>query len=107
MNSIKQNANQINANKDFMIPYDDLEVNKIELAAGTYVTNCLTCNRTCHFPCSLPNNADKSKCNAMIKENCSICPKKCHWSEHFNDSHRFECKTIKKTKRADDMHKAY
>ena len=40
---------------------------KEPLDAGTYVTNCIVCNFTCHYPCDLANDDEKAGCGAMGK----------------------------------------
>jgi len=54
--TIKANEREIDANKNFKITTTAYEIKKIDLLQGTYTTNCIKCNRTCHFPCGIPNN---------------------------------------------------
>ncbi|CAH1776359.1 unnamed protein product, partial [Owenia fusiformis] len=57
-----------------------------DIPAGHYTTNCITCNRTCHERCYIPDDSDKAGCWAMDKRTgtCRICPQKCHWQSHKN-----------------------
>ena len=85
-----QHAADINANVNFKyVVYEDKRV-QVKLDPGRYTTNCLTCNYTCHYPCGIPNNEDKSGCWAMTNGKCRECPNKCDWSRHINDQYRYE-----------------
>ena len=86
----KQHAADINANKNFKFTVQEPKRVQIELPTGTYTTNCLVCNFTCHFPCSIPRNENKYGCAAMTNGSCEECPNNCHWSKHVNDAYRFE-----------------
>ena len=86
----KQHAADINANKNFKFTVQEPKRVQIELPTGTYTTNCLVCNFTCHFPCSIPRNENKDGCAAMTNGSCEECPNNCHWSKHVNDAYRFE-----------------
>ena len=86
----KQHAADINANKNFKFTVQEPKRVQIELPTGTYTTNCLVCNFTCHFPCSIPRNENKDGCAAMTNGSCGECPNNCDWSEHVNDTYRYE-----------------
>lgn len=94
-----QHKTEIEANKNFEYEVEETLQNKIDLDAGVYTTNCLTCNRTCHFPCAISNDADKSGCAAMSDGKCKVCPNKCKWDVHKNNPYKFELynKKVKKT----------
>ena len=86
-----QHAADINANKNFKFTVKQAKRVQVKLDTGTYTTNCLICNYTCHFPCGIPRNEKKSGCNAMsFFGSCRECPNKCHWSEHVNDAYRYD-----------------
>ena len=86
----------INQNKNFTCKVKKTKQNKVDLAGtGQFVTNCLKCNMTCHFPCQVSKDDEKYKCAAMNKRGdtdstCSNCPGKCSWKHHVNNSYRFE-----------------
>ena len=86
----KQHAADINANKNFKFTVQEPKRVQVELPTGTYTTNCLVCNFTCHYPCSIPRNENKDRCAAMSNGSCEECPNNCHWSQHVNDAYRFE-----------------
>ncbi|KAL3855693.1 hypothetical protein ACJMK2_014898 [Sinanodonta woodiana] len=85
INTIKQEKQAIDkhqadilANKAFEFEVDGFKQILVPLESGVYVTNCLTCNRICHYPCGIPNDRDKRGCAAMNSDGyCNICsPKK-------------------------------
>ena len=45
-------------------------IEKEMLKSGEYVTNCVICNVTCHFPCFVPEDKDKADCSAMKDGYC-------------------------------------
>ena len=85
-----QHAADINANKNFKFTVQEPKRVQVELTTGTYTTNCLVCNFTCHYPCKISRNENKDRCAAMRNESCKECPNNCHWSKHVNDAYRFE-----------------
>lgn len=103
----------IRRNKKFKYTVPVEETIKIMLDPGTYVTNCLKCNRTCHFPCAYANDQDKKRCAAMEGDmdtdnrTCCVCPGKCVWTVHHNMEYRFDFKTTMIEKTAEDLKKRY
>ena len=69
---------------------------KVNLKPGEYVMNCLKCNFTCHYPCTISNDELKWRCDAMnwieAGENsvCGMCPGNCHWTYHCSVPYRFD-----------------
>ncbi|CAK0899863.1 unnamed protein product [Prorocentrum cordatum] len=54
------------------------------VADGKKTTLCLKCHVTCHEICAF-DDGEKHQCIAMDKNgHCTICPKKCRYSEHRN-----------------------
>lgn len=97
---LKRHRTDIEENKNFDYEVEEVVMTQIPLDQGQYVTNCLMCNYTCHFPCYIDDDKDKQKCKAMGgKENCNVCSKKCHWSNHRNAPFRLEAlkKKVQKT----------
>ncbi|CAG0889139.1 unnamed protein product [Darwinula stevensoni] len=92
--ALRQHEAEMNANKNFRYTVKVVKRMKVDLDVGTYATNCLTCNMTCHFPCSVENDKDKNTCSAMHTVGtitcCQICPWKCAWDEHVNSKYRFK-----------------
>ena len=102
-----QHAADINANRNFKFTVREPRRIQVELASGTYTTNCLVCNFTCHFPCSIPRNENKNGCAAMSDGSCRECPNNCHWSKHVNDVYRYETQYETVEKEYDDIRKRY
>jgi hypothetical protein len=98
---------QIKDNKDFTWEDTLTKQQKVNLTPGTYVTNCLVCNRTCHHPCFIPNDKDKFNCAAMKGGHCTVCNEHCSWDKHCNNSYRFELYTEKVTKTYDEIKRRY
>ena len=55
------------ANEDTEYEVEESKVVKIDLNPGEFVTNCLECNRTCHYPCYIKKDEKKYKCAAMSR----------------------------------------
>ena len=91
--ALKTHESDIIANREFSfdikVPYYETE----KLPPRTYVTNCLRCNYTCHYPCGIPDNSDKMYCYAMngsgSNASCRFCDGGCLWSDHKNTGERF------------------
>ena len=96
-------------NKEFKYTVTVVHQQKIKLDPGEYVTNCMKCNFTCHFPCALPNNDQKWGCAAMnwpeAGENsvCGVCPGKCGWMSHENTQYRIEAHEEEEERTLDDL----
>ena len=81
-----------------------------ELPSDVFVTNCLLCHFTCHYPCPIPKDNEKYRCKAMDgggpdSAHCTVCPGNCPWSQHVNASHRFEIYYEVETQTSDDLKK--
>lgn len=100
------------ANKDFQYKVKVTKQRKKDLKCGTYVTNCLVCNFTCHFPCGIPNDYNKCYCAAMDdggpnNAKCNVCPRKCGWQHHVNNEYYFEIYEEEETRTSEDLLKRY
>ena len=92
---LKERENDILTNKDFEYTVTITKQRKVDLETGHYVTNCLTCNFTCHEDCTYVNDEDKWRCSAMDNGDsdtamCTVCPGKCTWRKHVNNPYYFE-----------------
>ena len=103
----EKNAAAINDNKNFTYTVTDEQRVQVPLPSGTYTTNCMTCNYTCHYPCGIPRSEDKEGCAAMTNGKCNVCPNGCHWSRHINDDHRVETQRVKVQKEYDGKKTLY
>ncbi|CAC5401698.1 unnamed protein product [Mytilus coruscus] len=104
---LKRHKEDIKAKKDFTYEVDEVHMYQIDLEPGVYVTNCMTCNRTCHFPCGIPDDKNKQNCAAIDDQKCTICPMHCHWTIHKNNPFRFDTYTMKVIKTYDELKKKY
>ena len=73
-----------------------LDVNvakKVALPFGKFVTNCTECKMTCHPDCGLTGGLyDCDVMDHSMEENvltCRVCPKKCLWNVHANESFKW------------------
>jgi energy-coupling factor transporter ATP-binding protein EcfA2 len=105
---VKHHEADIERNKNFSYTVEEVKMVKEDLEPGKYVTNCMTCNRTCHYPCIYANDDDKIKCWAMDSDgNCTVCPMNCIWNLHRNVPYKIETEMVQVTKTADDLKKRY
>ena len=87
---------QIAANKDFSCDVNVPYYKTVRITRpGEYVTNCLHCKVTCHYPCRIPDDGDKWRCIAMDNRHsksahCERCEGKCFWKMHKNTGERLE-----------------
>ena len=92
---LEEHENDIKNNKEFERTIWVTKQKRVDLKRGVYVTNCLTCNRSCHFPCKIPRDDKKYECAAMdgkgsLKAKCTVCPGNCEWDRHVNNPYRFD-----------------
>ena len=83
---------------------------ELKLPSNVFVTNCLQCHFTCHYPCPIPKDQEKYQCKVMDgggpdSAHCTVCPGNCPWSLHVNASHRFEVYYEVETQTSDDLKK--
>lgn len=106
---LKRHETDIEMNKDFTYTITEEAVKTVNIPSGTYITNCLQCNFTCHYPCGIPDDAQKRGCAAMDSSQgvCMVCPSRCVWNVHKNMTYRFEIQTITKTKTAEELKARY
>ena len=104
---LQENEAKIDQNKDFKYKIRETHQRKVDLETGVFVTNCLVCNYTCHYPCGLPRGENKGICWAMVDNRCRICPQKCDWQQHCNNPYRFELYEEEVEKTSEDLKKRY
>ena len=98
---------EINSDKHFEYKVEVPKRKKIKLKSGIFVTNCLTCNSTCHFPCFIPKDKEKDCCAAMINGKCTVCVGSCTWDMHCNNDYRIEITSVTEIRTHDDLKKQY
>ncbi|XP_071944803.1 uncharacterized protein [Antedon mediterranea] len=104
---LRQHQKDIDMNKNFQYTVEEEIAVHYEIPSGTYITNCLTCNRTCHYPCGIPDNKSKRECAAMSDGKCRSCRNNCHWTMHKNMQTKIELEKREVTKDSEDLKKRY
>ncbi|XP_063049359.1 uncharacterized protein LOC134443526 [Engraulis encrasicolus] len=104
---LEENKAQIQANKNFQWSQPVPTPVRINIPSGTFITNCHGCNFTCHYPCQIPNDADKSRCGAMSNGKCTVCPGGCVWCLHHNMTYRWDTITVTQTTTFYDLKSKY
>ena len=104
---LQRQADTLESNKDFTDTVQYPKQRKIDLPIGACVTNCLMCNFTCHFPCTVSLDDKKNECTVMSNDHCTACPQRCHWSKHYNNQFRFEIYMVTESRTLDDLKKKY
>ena len=96
-NLLKEFESEMMVSKDGKYKVPIIKQRKVSMeGTGKFVTNCLSCNFTCHDSCVYKNDQDKHQCCAMVpnddkdKVHCGICSKKCIWHQHVNNPYKFE-----------------
>ena len=95
---LEYNEAEIQANKDFTEWETEQHIVKETLPSGSYVTNCLKCNCTCHQNCPYPNDENKKRCSVMDRAGyCKVymCPGHCHWTTYDNNSFQYVEREVK------------
>ena len=104
--AVSRQESLIAENKNFTYTTTDIKIRK-ETYTNGYDTNCLTCNKTCHYPCQIPQDENKASCWAMTDGYCRICPGKCHWSVHNNCGYKIVDEEILVIKEYSEMKRKY
>jgi hypothetical protein len=81
---LKTLAIAIGAAPNQKIAHKYVETATRDVPAGKYTTLCTVCNYTCHEICGYSDDGEKINCVAMDNGVCTMCPKKCHWTNHHN-----------------------
>jgi len=103
---LEQRKAEIEANKGFTYQVLVNKQRKISLRKGQYVTNCIRCTSTCHFPCGIPSDGQKYNCSAMrnagsLSAVCNVCG--CAWDDHVNNDYRLENYDATETRTSQDL----
>ena len=109
---LQKHKSDVLANKDFTYKVNVSKDRRIDLVIGEHVTNCLTCNKTCHYPCYITDDNEKYKCAAMVNQCssitiCGVCPGRCSWNVHFNRPYRIETYSDVETRTSADLKERY
>lgn len=108
LDAFHRNINDIENNKDFYYEVEETKQIRVELKPGEHVTNCLHCNITCHESCAYSDDDEKMNCLVMDNDgNCTVCIKKCNWTEHKNTRYIFKYTTERVRKTYIEMKQKY
>lgn len=103
----KKHKSDIENNKDFEYMAEETRQIPVKLEQGHHVTNCLNCNFTCHDDCVIADDENKRNCCAMKDGFCTVCIKKCEWSDHRNAGIMYKYNVVKVKKTYTEMKKIY
>ena len=103
---------KIDANKNFTYKIPLMRQRLVLLESGKYVMNCVNCNFTCHYPCTVADDRKKFECSAMEDPSdkntrCMICPGRCSWVHHFSNRYKFELYEDTEIITSDELKKKY
>lgn len=108
---LKEHEKDIETNKNFVFYVKVPKYRREKCPKDTFVTNCLRCSITCHYPCGIPDNDNKMWCAAMNRKGrdskCTVCDGGCDWSDHKNTGERFILEYQKQKRTSDDLKKKY
>lgn len=106
---IKEHETVMTSNENFEIEVDIIKPVKIQLTKkGEFITNCQKCSVTCHYPCGIANDNRKRDCTAMDGAGmCTVCPGKCIWSVHFNQTYKWDYVKVKEKQTVQELKEKY
>ncbi|XP_047224625.1 uncharacterized protein LOC124870144 [Girardinichthys multiradiatus] len=106
---LQEHEAEIRKNEDFEFHVTLKKVEQVDIShTGQYITNCLQCYVTCHYPCGIPNDDGKRRCDAMGQDGyCTVCPGKCFWNVHSNQSFKLEYLEIHEKRTVKELKEKY
>ncbi|KAL7386873.1 hypothetical protein ABVT39_015024 [Epinephelus coioides] len=106
---LKEHEAEISRNENFEFEVTVTKPFQKDISgSGYYITNCQQCHFTCHYPCPIPNDADKAHCAAMGPDGkCTECPGKCYWNVHFNQKYKWKYKEVKEKQTVTELKEKY
>ncbi|XP_012714227.2 uncharacterized protein LOC105922848 [Fundulus heteroclitus] len=106
---LKEHEAEISRNENFEFDVPIKRPKQVNIAgSGEYITNCQQCQVTCHYPCGIPNDADKKGCWAMDGNGyCHQCKGKCYWNVHFNQKYRWEYEDVVEKRTVKELKENY
>uniref|UniRef100_A0A8C4WUZ4 Si:ch73-170d6.2 n=1 Tax=Eptatretus burgeri TaxID=7764 RepID=A0A8C4WUZ4_EPTBU len=103
--ALEQHKTLMDENKDFEY---EVEITVGEKEDVEHVlTCCQLCGFTCHENCLLANDEDKIHCVAMKDGKCTVCPGKCVWNVHSNQTYKWIYITKKEKRTYGELKKKY
>ncbi|XP_074496265.1 uncharacterized protein LOC141770540 [Sebastes fasciatus] len=106
---IKEHETVMTTNENFEIEVEVTKPVKKQLTKkGEYITNCQKCSITCHYPCAIADDNEKIGCASMDGTGrCTVCPGKCIWRLHFNQTYSWDYVQVKEKKTLQELKDKY
>lgn len=106
---IKEHETVMTSNENYEIEVEVMEPVQAPLTnKGEFLTNCQVCHVTCHYPCAIKEDSKKNGCAAMDSTGrCTVCPGKCPWTTHVNQTYKWEYVPKKITQTLREMQEKY
>nr|XP_060639379.1 uncharacterized protein LOC132779726 [Anolis sagrei ordinatus] len=108
--ALDQHRDEMTANENFEYEVDKTIPVKEDISgSGNFITNCMNCHYTCHYPCTIAEDDWKYCCAAMDSntKTCEVCPGRCAWNIHYNQKYKFSYKVVKEKKTYEDLKQKY
>ncbi|XP_068423815.1 uncharacterized protein [Clinocottus analis] len=106
---IKEHETVMTSNENFEIEVEVIKpIQQLLTKKGEYITNCQKCSITCHYPCGIPDDCDKKGCASMDRFGmCTVCPGKCMWNLHSNQTYKWEYVPVKEKQTLQELKDKY
>ncbi|MEQ2189467.1 hypothetical protein GOODEAATRI_025613 [Goodea atripinnis] len=106
---LQEHETEIRKNENFEFHVTVTKAEQIDIShTGQYITNCMQCYVTCHYPCGIPNDDGKRGCSAMGQDGyCTVCPGKCFWNVHSNQSFKWQYLEIHEKRTVKELKEKY
>ena len=105
---VRRHESDIEKYKHYTYTVEEQVVEIEETEPGVYMTNCITCNMTCHGNCCPLTDHHLDQCPAMDDNGCcKMCPMNCHWSMHKNQPFVYVVQSYTVTKTSDELKRRY
>ncbi|KAA8577985.1 hypothetical protein FQN60_016833 [Etheostoma spectabile] len=112
MDGLKKHEQEMKKNKEFTVEVDEVYKDKDPIGGGQWglfyvgAVCCTTCDENCHYPgCTVAwRPAD---CEVMKDDRCTVCPGKCHSSDHVKEEWKYVSKKKRVKMTLSDMKEKY
>jgi len=107
--NIENTKKTIELTKNFNTEDKYTVITKVDLPVGISTCTCNICKITCHENCKYPDDSKKRNCEIYDNDgNCTICPKKCPWNQHYNPiGFKLVPKKVSEISNNEDLEKLY
>ena len=107
--NIENTKKTIELTKNFNTEDKYTVITKVDLPIGVSTCTCNICKITCHENCKYPDDSKKRDCEIYDNNgNCTICPKKCPWNQHYNPiGFKLVAKKVTESSKNEDLEKLY